>query len=157
MTQADVLPRLGMARANRVLDAYCCPALWFGHTGAIMGDLTPRGNAERAEEERRGVIRWLRPEFQNPTGAKPSVQADLALPAGAKAKAKPAAKPEFPKSLPDQARAVRAALATRPTPATAAELAKSFNGAKTEPIAELLATLASLGQAHRAGDGRYAA
>jgi hypothetical protein len=27
-------------------------------------------NAERAEEEKRGLIRWLRPEFQNPTGAR---------------------------------------------------------------------------------------
>jgi hypothetical protein len=23
-------------------------------------------NAERADEERRGIVRWLRPEFQNP-------------------------------------------------------------------------------------------
>ena len=114
-------------------------------------------NAERAEEERRGVIRWLRPEFQNPTGAKPEVQADLALPAAAKGKAKPAAKPAFPKSLPDQARAVRAALAARPTPATAGDLAKSFKGATVARIAELLATLASLGQARPAGEGRFAA
>jgi len=26
-------------------------------------------NAERAEEERRAIIRWLRPELQNPTGS----------------------------------------------------------------------------------------
>lgn len=25
-------------------------------------------NAERAEEERRGIVHWLRPEFQNPAG-----------------------------------------------------------------------------------------
>jgi hypothetical protein len=25
-------------------------------------------NHERAEEEKRGIIRWLRPEFQNPQG-----------------------------------------------------------------------------------------
>ena len=27
-------------------------------------------NHERAEEERRGIVRWLRPEFQNPSGVK---------------------------------------------------------------------------------------
>ena len=35
-------------------------------------------NAERAAEERRGLIRWLRPEFQNPTGAKAATQEKLA-------------------------------------------------------------------------------
>jgi hypothetical protein len=30
-------------------------------------------NAERAAEERRGLVRWLRPELQNPGGAAPSV------------------------------------------------------------------------------------
>ena len=36
-------------------------------------------NHERAEEEKRGLIRWLRPEFQNPSGGKPSVQPELEL------------------------------------------------------------------------------
>jgi hypothetical protein len=87
------------------------------------------------------------------------VQGDLALPAAetTAAKSKLADTTPWPKSLPDQARAVRAALATRPAPTTAAELAKAFKGAKTDRVAELLATLASLGQARPAGDGRYAA
>jgi len=115
-------------------------------------------NAERAAEERRGIIRWLRPEFQNPTGVKPQVQPGLALPAAeAAAGKKPAAKPAWPKSLPDQARAVRAALVARPGPATADEVAKSFKGANKDRVADLLATLVSLGQARPAGDGRFAA
>jgi hypothetical protein len=36
-------------------------------------------NVERAEEEKRGLIRWLRREFQNPAGAA-ETQATLALP-----------------------------------------------------------------------------
>jgi len=36
-------------------------------------------NHERAEEEKRGLIRCLRPEFQNPSGGKPSVQPELEL------------------------------------------------------------------------------
>jgi len=36
-------------------------------------------NAERAAEEQQGPIRWLRPEFQNPNGAKPVQQAEFAV------------------------------------------------------------------------------
>ena len=36
-------------------------------------------NAERAEEERRGIVRWLRPEFQNPQGAPAATQAAIGL------------------------------------------------------------------------------
>ena len=35
-------------------------------------------NAERAAEERRGLVRWLRPDFQNPGGAG-TVQAEADL------------------------------------------------------------------------------
>ena len=49
-------------------------------------------NAERAEEERRGIVRWLGPEFQNPTGSA-QTQGTLALPAtNPAAKSKPAKK-----------------------------------------------------------------
>ncbi|MBZ0271392.1 class I SAM-dependent DNA methyltransferase, partial [bacterium] len=43
-------------------------------------------NGARAEEEKRGVVRWLRPEFQNPAGATPAHQPALTgVPAAAKA------------------------------------------------------------------------
>lgn len=114
-------------------------------------------NAERAEEERRGIVRWLRPELQNPTGSA-QTQGTLALPATKPAaKSKPTKKTPWPKGLAEQARAVRAVLQTQGQPATAAELAKAFAGAKTDKIAELLETLATLGQARVAGEGRYAA
>jgi hypothetical protein len=35
-------------------------------------------NHERAEEESRGIVRWLRPEFQNPDGATQTAFADVA-------------------------------------------------------------------------------
>ena len=114
-------------------------------------------NAERAEEESRGIVRWLRPEFQNPAGTT-AAQGTLALPAETKpAKAKAAAKPSFPKPLAEQARAVRAALQSRGKPVTAAELARTFKGAKADKVQELLETLASLGQARTVEDGRFAA
>ncbi|HSZ54732.1 MAG TPA: hypothetical protein VK797_03680 [Tepidisphaeraceae bacterium] len=114
-------------------------------------------NAERAEEERRGIVRWLRPEFQNPSGAA-ETQQSLALPVTQKlAKPKPAKKTPWPKTMAEQARAVRAALQTLAQPATAAEVARTFQGAKAEKVAELLETLATLGQARLAGEGRYVA
>ena len=144
------------------LDAAVADA--YGWPGDLSDDEILRRlvalNAERADEERRGIIRWLRPEFQNPTGAVRAVQSDLALPAAtapAATAAKSAGKAAWPKSLPEQAQAVRTALAARPAPATAAELAKSFKGAKVDRVAELLATLASLGQARAVDATRFAA
>lgn len=36
-------------------------------------------NAERSEEERKGTVRWLWPEFQNPKGAHAPMQTDMNL------------------------------------------------------------------------------
>jgi hypothetical protein len=114
-------------------------------------------NAERAEEESRGIVRWLRPEFQNPTGSA-AAQGALALQAETKpAQPKPARKAAFPKALAEQARAVRSALQSHGKPATAAELARTFQGARADKVQDLLETLTSLGQARAVEDGRYAA
>ena len=109
-------------------------------------------NAERAAEERRGLVRWLRPDFQNPggTGAVQGEAEILALPPDA---AGP--KPDWPKTLPEQFQSLRSALATRPGPVGAADLAKGFARAPRAKVAELLETLASLGHARRLDDGRY--
>ncbi len=112
-------------------------------------------NQQRADEERRGVVRWLRPEFQNPDGrTQQAIAAELsAAPAkGTKATAEKAA---WPKSLSAQAAAVQTALAEQAAPATKTELAKRFTNANKDRIAELLETLASLGKARQLEDGRY--
>jgi hypothetical protein len=51
--------------------------------------------------------------------------------------------------------AVRLALAGRRTPATAAEIAGSFKGARSDRVEEILDTLAALGQVEILADGRY--
>lgn len=113
-------------------------------------------NHERAEEERRGVIRWLRPEFQNPDGV---TQKQMA----AEAEETPAAKPvkvkklAWPKTLSAQAAAVQSALTIHAAPANETDLAKHFIRANKERIAELLETLTSLGKARELEDGRYVA
>ncbi len=109
-------------------------------------------NAARAAEERRGLIRWLRADFQNPGGAG-TVQGEAELTATTPAAVGP--KPHWPKSLPEQIQALRAALAAATGPASAADLAQGFTRAPRAKVAELLETLASLGHARRLDDGRY--
>ena len=70
-------------------------------------------NAERAAEERRGLVRWLRPEFQNPGGAG-TVQAEADLATVTPTAAGPS--PAWPKTLPEQIQALRAALAASRVP-----------------------------------------
>ena len=116
-------------------------------------------NAQRAAEERTGTIRYLRPAFQNPT----STATQTALAADGMdgtnathgtAPAKATAKLAWPRTLAEQAQAVRAAL-TAPT--DAATLAKTFKCAKAVRVEDILETLASLGQARALACGKYVA
>ena len=112
-------------------------------------------NKERAEEEKRGLVRWLRPDYQIPRFGKglvkqEQVEAELDAPAIA------ARAPAWPSGLPDQIRAVRAALAQAERPLAAADLARAFKGGKKrgERVTELLESLSLLGQV-REDKGRY--
>jgi len=67
------------------------------------------------------------------------------------------AKPVWPKTLPEQVQAVRAALTASAGPVTAETIARTFQRARADKAAELLATLAALGQAHEVEPGRYLA
>ncbi|MGH9871551.1 MAG: class I SAM-dependent DNA methyltransferase [Pyrinomonadaceae bacterium] len=112
-------------------------------------------NSERVEEERTGTIRWLRPEYQKPTeGVAAAFGTDVegALPA-----AKKTAKLNWPKTIPEQARAVRQALTSQVGAVTPKQLAKNFSRAKVERVEELLQTLVSLGQARETEEGHYVA
>jgi hypothetical protein len=65
------------------------------------------------------------------------------------------AKQPWPKSLAEQAQAVRAALSAAPGGMTSDQLARLFVRARVDRVAELLATLVSLGQARELDDGRF--
>ena len=112
-------------------------------------------NAERAAEEEQGVVRWLRPEFQAPEQPA-AVQQDL-IPgvAADEAVAAKAAKKSWPKSLTEQFRALKTALAEHPAPVGAEQLARTFKRAQTRRVSELLGTLAALGQAREVEGGRF--
>lgn len=109
-------------------------------------------NKERAEEEARGHIRWLRPDYQNPEGKTSDTgkTGDMALEVAAKVE-----KVKWPKELPAQFAAVRQAL-EEIGEATPEQLAACFSGAGLKKVAPLLETLVALGQIEQ-HEERYAA
>ncbi len=121
-------------------------------------------NAERAAEEARGLVRWLRPEFQNPTAAVPSAvpeQAGLAVDApddGEPAtSAALALKPQpWPKDAVEQVRAVADLLAASALPLSPDDIAARFTarGPWKRRLPQLLQMLVALGRAHE-HDNRF--
>ena len=110
-------------------------------------------NAARAEEEKQGHIRWLRPDYQTTPKAERKTMTqeafafeDSAEPATAKAKATP--KPAWPSELLEQIQAVRGAVdALRDTAAaiTPDAVAARFTRAPRARVQEVLQALEMLG------------
>jgi len=107
-------------------------------------------NAERAKEEASGLVRWLRPDYQNPGGAQPR---QTALAVEVEPKAKPgnqrAGKLAWPKTLSERVKAVSTALTAVKEPVTATELARRFARARVADVGEILETLCAIGKARR--------
>ncbi len=135
---------------------------WYGTNSRTMSDdaILERLvalNTERAAEEARGHVRWLRPDYQAPDHTPaPAVQPALLA---EDATAAPAALPPWPTELAARAAAVRVALAAFARPVTADEIAQTFEGRATksrrDQVTELLETLTALGQARLEEDGRW--
>ncbi|MGQ9425859.1 class I SAM-dependent DNA methyltransferase [Gilvimarinus sp. F26214L] len=106
-------------------------------------------NAERAAEEARGHIRWLRPDYQNPDAATAPEQTEAELaPAASVAGAKTStAKLTWPKHMRDQVAAVRQALAQGPRPAEA--IATQFKRSPKVAVQAVLDALDELGMVER--------
>lgn len=111
-------------------------------------------NKERAAEEARGLIRWLRPEYQAP-----DYQAPIAgtLDLGEAAAALPDNVIPWPGTLPEQVRAVQTILSSSSTPLAPQDVARAFRGKRAATVRPVLDALASVGMARRLGNGRYAA
>jgi hypothetical protein len=115
----------------------------------VLGKLVAL-NRERAEEEKRGQVRWLRPDYQIPHFAK-GVDKQAAKEEGAQVAAELIAavgqKPSFPSGAVEQTAAVFAALASTSEPADAKGLAAQFRRTKNteKKVGEVLASLARLG------------
>ncbi|WP_211644040.1 class I SAM-dependent DNA methyltransferase [Loktanella sp. SALINAS62] len=111
-------------------------------------------NRERAAEEATGMIRWLRPDYQNPDGKAAAAKAgqgamDLGI-------AATAAKAPWPKSLPDQLSAVQRTLGDLGV-ATPEQVARHFARGRATTVQPLLESLTALGQARIIEGGRFAA
>ena len=103
-------------------------------------------NAERAEEERKGLIRWLRPEFQNPSGQKAATQTEMVdSEESEEDTAATTAAKAWPKKLPEQIAAVRDLLLGQASAWTAKQVAKQFKGTKLKELELVLESLTALG------------
>ncbi|VVN25410.1 class I SAM-dependent DNA methyltransferase [Pseudomonas fluorescens] len=114
-------------------------------------------NTQRAGEETRGQIRWLRPDYQNPSAQAMPEQVEAELETeieGSTALAAKAKKVAWPKSMREQIAAVRSALSTDAM--TPEAIAANFKEPKkTSPlIIEALAALEELGMVFQEDD-RY--
>lgn len=135
-----------------VAEAYCWPVDLSDED--ILTRLVAL-NKSRAAEEAKGVIRWLRPEFQAPGAIAPQVNASLDL--GDAPVAAPATIIPWPKTLAEQVSAVATILATSPAAQHPRDIARFIKGTNAKGVTPVLDALTAIGQARKLVDGRYAA
>ncbi len=157
------------------LDAAVLDAYGWGDLAALPKDVVTETllvrlvalNAERAAEEAKGQIRWLRPEYQHPAGKpiKTAISIDDAQQANKDA-ASGDAMPEiaiprapWPATLPEQVAAVIRVLAASPAPLSAIELATRFTGKGPwkKRLPQIIDTLEALGRLRRDESGKLVA
>lgn len=117
-------------------------------------------NSERAEEEKRGLIRWLRPEYQNPQGAGAAAQAAAAqteMDVGGEVEAPVAAiaaKRPWPKGDIDQVKAIIDVLAASKSSLDLEAIAAHFTskGAWKKRLPAILEMLVVVGKARMDGE-----
>lgn len=112
-------------------------------------------NSERAAEEARGHIRWLRPKYQNPSAAVAPEQSEADLDDTTDFESVPAAaavtgKLTWPKQMREQVAAVRHALSQSPLPADA--LAAQFKRSPKVAVQAVLDALEELGMVQQDAD-----
>lgn len=110
-------------------------------------------NIARQAEEAAGLVRYLRPAFQAP-GETTQVEIDLAAP---DTEAAPAEPEPWPFDTAARALAIRRVLREADRPMTVEAVARRFKRAPRAAVADLLDTLASLGQARHADADTFAA
>jgi hypothetical protein len=114
-------------------------------------------NAERAAEEANGLIRWLRPDYQNPTAA-PTISQGTLIEKQAAPDKTLKQKLTWPKTMAEQAQALHHALSLFNSPATPEDITALFGKRtkkRTSRVRELLQTLTLLGQARQLDHGRF--
>jgi hypothetical protein len=149
----SVLKQLHDDLDTAVLDAYGWP---HDLTDEQILERVVALNAERGAEERNGLVRWLRPEFQNPGGTKAATQTEMV---GATEQADdeddgaPVAAPAWPKKMAEQVTVVRDLVAKSPGEWTAAQGARAFKGSKAGEVGDVMDALAAVGLLAGYGEG----
>ena len=154
-----VLRQLHDELDTAVLAAYGWSDLAPTATDALLDRLVAL-NAERSREEATGHIRWLRPEFQNPSAAvNTEKQAKMDLPEKTPSTAPKTEKRSWPPTLPEQVAAIAQTLADSTSALSEAEIAERFSGKGPwkKRLPQLLETLVALGRARQSENGRYGA
>jgi hypothetical protein len=118
-------------------------------------------NAERAEEEARGLVRWLRPDYQRPRFGKGLVsEVAIELDLGDTVIAIDKGLPVFPKDRYEQPLAVKRVLMSASRPMSAEALSRAFKGpakARVRRIEDILNVLARYGDIVEMGEGKFVA
>ena len=114
-------------------------------------------NAQRAAEEARGQVHWLRPAYQNPSTATPTEQVELEVEADNEAVALEnasanAGKQTWPKNMREQVAAVRTSLQAQPMSIEA--IAGQFKRSPKVAVQAVLGALEELGMV-RQDDGFF--
>ncbi len=139
-----------------VAQAYGWP--WPMQREEILERLVALHN-ERVEEEMRGVIRWLRPEYQIPrfggASAAAAPELDLADEAAGAETAPAETKPAWPAGAVEQIGAVKARVST--IAATPWDVAAVFKAAPIPLVTRHLETLVMVGEVRLLADDRYQA
>ena len=94
-------------------------------------------NAERAEEERNGLIRWLRPDYQAPEETQPQ-QVTLEVLPTEEPIVEPVEQQKWPKKPKEQLAAIRDLLRTTPGEWSAKQIAAQFKGNITQKKLEAI-------------------
>jgi hypothetical protein len=111
---------------------------------------------ERVNEEKRGVVRWLRPAYQIPRFGADLSSAGLGLPTtAAAAEGSAPALRSWPTSAVEQLAAIGALVGQRVV--SVDDAMATFAGARRELVIRHLETLALMGEDTRDADGRYQA
>jgi hypothetical protein len=108
-------------------------------------------NKERAEEERQGKVRWLRPEYQNPQGTQRATQLDTpeedddGEEDGEEGAAAAVKKPAWPGKTKERIIALRDLLSRHTEGWTVVQVVAAFKGARADEVEDILESLEALG------------
>lgn len=159
---SDLAPLLEVVNGNAAPGASGTPATRDDCKRTLDETLLERLvalNAERSAEEQRGLIRWLRPEFQIPASGQPQTRAaeQLEIDTGEEVAVapKPGARRPWPATLPAQVKAVAEVLTAARIPLADDAIAACFTGRGPwkKRLPQIIDTLVAVGRVRRRKDG----